>query len=61
MTEFFNRHPLRIDLDQGEHIRFGDLLCAARTALDRRLPIFDEQQGKEVSLADCRLLVNLRG
>lgn len=61
MNEFQERHPLAIDIGEGYSIRFGDLLCAARTALDRRLPIWDEQQGKAISVEECRKLVNARG
>ncbi len=60
MNEFFSKHPLRIDLPDGTHVRFRDLAGAARTALDRKLPLWDEVEERGYSVADCRRLVDSR-
>lgn len=61
MNEFQERHPLVIDIGHNQHLRFGDLLCAARTAVDRRKSVFDERQKRLWSYEECLQLVNARG
>lgn len=59
--EFITSHPFRIDLADGCHIRFRDLVGAARTAMDRRTGLWDEEKQRGYSAADCRMIVNSQG
>ena len=58
---FAESHPIRLDLcDGGPPLRFKDLRCAARTELERKMPLWDDLTKRGYSLADCREIVNGR-
>ena len=52
MNEFFFKHPWRIDFPDGTHVRFSTALCAAETARELRLPIWNELSKEFVPLEE---------
>jgi hypothetical protein len=56
---FGETHPIRIDMpDGGPPLRFASLKCAARTAVDRNLSVWDEDHAVGYSAADCYRIAN---
>ncbi len=55
---FIAAHPLRIDLQDGSHVRFGDMVCAARSACHHKSTLWDESNSRGMSLLDCVRITN---
>ena len=60
-SDFLVRHPLRIDLPDGTHVRFLDVRGAARSAMHWNRPISDEITGSQVDRAECKRLAEGNG
>jgi hypothetical protein len=57
-ANFQIRHPYRVDLPGGCHLRFASLTCAALSSVARKTGVFDEILREEVPLADCVRIYN---
>ena len=53
LPEFLAEHPYRLDLSGDSHVRFRDLVGAARSAIFHRTGIWDEKHQRGYSLQDC--------
>jgi hypothetical protein len=57
---FAARHPYRIDIRDGHHVRFTSIGCAANSALYHNAPVWDEARGMQFTLSDCHSITNPR-
>ena len=57
---FEARHPFRVPLPDGCHVRFTCLETAADSAVHHKSAVVDEQRGTVYELADCIKIHNAR-